>query len=51
MASGNLSISNMAEQDGGVYECVVTSAVATMVTSTLIIVEGEVVVGAGAGLC
>ncbi|XP_032453403.1 protein turtle isoform X3 [Nasonia vitripennis] len=40
VVGGNLTIENLKQQDFGVYECVVSNEVATIVKSTHLIVEG-----------
>lgn len=38
---GNLTIKGLKKEDYGIYECVVKNDVATLLTSTLLIVEGK----------
>jgi len=37
--AGNLTLARLEIVDGGLYECVATNSVATIVTSTLLIIE------------
>jgi len=37
--AGNLTLARLENVDAGIYECVATNSVATVVTSTLLIIE------------
>jgi len=37
--AGNLTVVQLSKEDGGVYECIASNHIATVITSTLLIIE------------